>query len=118
MGQTLHPAISPKRQDEPLPDHPWQLVLWDWDKTECLVEADQLQSVEEHVQHLMPAGVDQCLHHDPGKASPMELFEGEDAIDFVPVRMKPGTWRYSGKCPVDKGAEYAVFVGGLGSCWW
>ena len=53
----LHPAISPKRQEEPLPDHPWQLVLGDWYKTKCLVEVDELQG-RVHVQLFMPAGVD------------------------------------------------------------
>ena len=63
-----------------------------------------------HVQHFMAAGIDQCLHHDPGKATPTELFKGEDAVDFVPVRVQPAT-RNGGKCPVDKGAKYAVFFG-------
>jgi len=116
MGHTLYPAISPKRQEDPLPDHPGQLVLGDGDEPECLVEADQLQGVEEHVQHFMAAGVDQCLHHDPGKAVPAELFEGKNAVDFVPVRVKPGTWRYSGKCAVDKGLRRGwVPAGGSGT---
>ena len=58
MGQTLHPAISPKRQVEPHPDHLRQLVLGQRDEPERFVEADQLQSVEAHVQLFMPAGVD------------------------------------------------------------
>ena len=106
----LHPAISPKRQEESLPDHPGQLVLGDGDKTECLVEADELQGVEEHVQHFMPAGIDQCLHHDPGKAASTEFFEGKNAVDFVPVRVQSAP-RNGGKCAVDKRAENAVFVG-------
>jgi hypothetical protein len=57
MGQTLHPAISPKRQVEPFPDHPRQLVLAEGDEPECHIEADGLQG-RMHVQYLMPAGVD------------------------------------------------------------
>ena len=110
IGHTLHPAISPKRQDEPLPDHPWQLVLWDGYKAERLVEADELQGVEEHVQHFKAAGIDQCLHHEPGKATPAEFFKGEDTVDFMPIRMKPAP-RNGGKCPVDKCAKNAVFIG-------
>jgi len=63
-----------------------------------------------HVQHFMAARIDQCLHDEPGKASPTEFFEGEDAVDFMPVRVKPAPG-YRGKCAVDKGAEYAVFSG-------
>ena len=65
-----------------------------------------------HVQLFMPAGVDQCLHDEPGKATPTELFQGEDAVDFMPVRMKPAPCDGS-KRPVDERAEYAVF-GGIG----
>ncbi len=65
-----------------------------------------------HVQHFMPAGVDQCLHDEPGKATPAKLFQGEDPIDFVPVRMKPAPCD-GGKRPVYKSAENAVF-GGIG----
>jgi hypothetical protein len=63
-----------------------------------------------HIQHFMPARIDQCLHDEPGEATPTEFFKGEDPVDFVPVRMKsaPGD---GGKRPVDKGAEYAVFGG-------
>ncbi len=60
----------------------------------------------------MPACIDQCLHHEPGEATPTEFFKGEDAVDFVPVRVKPAPC-YRGKRPVDKGTEYAVF-GGVG----
>jgi hypothetical protein len=44
------------------------------------------------------------------RPSPAELFKGEDAVDFVAVRVQsaPG---YRGQGPIDKGAEYAVFVG-------
>ena len=59
----------------------------------------------------MAARIDQCLHHDPGKATPTELFQGEDAIDFVPVGMQPAP-RNGSERPLDEGAEYAVF------CWW
>ena len=65
-----------------------------------------------HVQLFMPAGVDQCLHHEPGKATPAEFFQGEDAVDFMPVRVQPAP-RYRGERPVDKGTEDAVF-GGVG----
>jgi len=58
----------------------------------------------------MAAGIDQCLHDEPGKATATEFFKGEDAVDFMPVRVKPAPG-YSGKRPVDKGAEDAVFVG-------
>jgi hypothetical protein len=110
----LLPAISPKQQVEPLPDHPRELVLGDWHKTERLVETDQLQG-RVHVQHFMPAGVDQCLHDEPGKATPTELFQGENAVDFVPVGVQPAP-RNGGKRSVDEGAEYAVFSG-VGLLW-
>jgi hypothetical protein len=55
-----------------------------------------------------------CLHNEPGEAVPTEFFKGEDAIDFVPVRVQSAP-RNGGKCPVDEGAEDAVLVGGLGS---
>ena len=103
--------VSPRHfaeaEDETVPDHLWELVLMDGDKTECLVETDELQG-RVHVQHLMPAGVDQCLYDEPGEATPPEFFQGEDPINFVSIRMKPGTWR-CGQCPFDKGAENAVF---------
>ena len=105
----LHPAISPKRQEEPFHDHLRQLVLGDGDEPECLVEADQLQG-RMHVQLFMPAGIDQCLHHEPGKATPAVFFKREDAVDFVPVGMQSAP-RYRGKRAVDKGAEDAVFRG-------
>ncbi len=63
-----------------------------------------------HVQLFMPAGVDQCLHDEPGKATPTELFQGEDAVDFVPVGMQPAP-RNGSERPVDKGAENTVFSG-------
>ena len=63
-----------------------------------------------HVQHLMPAGVYQCLHHEPGEATPAVFFKGKDTVDFVSVRMKSAPCD-GGKRPVDKGAEYAVFSG-------
>ena len=44
------------------------------------------------------------------RPSPAEFFKGEDTVDFMPIRMKPAP-RYRGKRPVDKGAEYAVFIG-------
>jgi hypothetical protein len=52
-----------------------------------------------------------CLHDEPGKAVPAELFQGKDAVDFVPVRMKPDTSATAAIRPVDKGAENAVFSG-------
>ena len=42
--------------------------------------------------------------------SPTEFFQGEDAIDFVPVGMQPAP-RNGSERPVDKGAENAVFSG-------
>ena len=108
-GAYVAPGHLAEAEQEPLPDHPGQLVLGDRHKPKCLVETDELQG-RVHVQHFIPAGIDQCLHHDPGKATPAELFEGKNAVDFMPVRVQsaPGN---GGKCPVDKGAENAVFSG-------
>ena len=63
-----------------------------------------------HIQHLMPAGIDQRLHNEPGETPPPELFKRKDTVNFVPVRMQPAT-RYCSERPVDKGAEDAVFSG-------
>ncbi len=63
-----------------------------------------------HVQYLLPACVDQRLHHEPGEAPPTELFKGENAIDFGPVLVQSALC-YRGKRPVDKGAENPVFCG-------
>ena len=41
---------------------------------------------------------------------PAEFFKGEDAIDFVAVRVLPAPDNYS-QGPVNKGAENAVFGG-------
>ena len=65
-----------------------------------------------HVQDLIPACIDECLYHEPGKATPTEFIKGEDPVDFVAVRVKPAP-RNRGECPVDKGAEDTVF-GGVG----
>ena len=108
-GADVAPGHLAEAEEEPLPDHPGQLVLGDGYKAERLVETDQLQG-RVHVQHIMPAGIDQCLHDEPGEAAPAELFKGENTVDFMPVRMKPAP-RYRGKRPVDKCAEYAVFIG-------
>ena len=108
-GANVAPGHLAEAEQEPFPDHCWQLVLGDGDEPERLVETDQLQG-RVHVQLFMPAGVDQCLHNDPGKATSTELFQGEDAVDFVPVRMQP-TPRNGGERPVDEGAENAVFSG-------
>ena len=105
------PRHLAEAEEEPLPDHPRQLVLGDRYKTECLVEADELQG-RVHVQHFMAAGIDQCLHHDPGKATPAEFFKGEDASDFVPVLVQSAP-RNRSERPVDKGAENTV-LGGVG----
>jgi len=87
-GRPFAPRHFTEAEEEPLPDHPRQLVLGDWYKSECLVESDELQG-RVHVQHFMAARIDQCLHDDPGKATPAEFFKGEDAVDFVPVRVQP-----------------------------
>ena len=60
------PGHLTEAEQEPSPDHPRQQVLGDGDGPKCLVEADQLQG-RMHVQLCMPAGVDQCLHDEPGK---------------------------------------------------
>ena len=118
MGQTLHPTISPKRQEEPLPDHPGQLVLGDGDEPECLVEADELQGVEEHVQLFMAAGVDQYLHDESCEATTAELFEGKNAIDFVPVLVQSAPRNGAASVPSTKVPNMRSSAGGLGSCWW
>jgi hypothetical protein len=53
------------------------------------------------------AGVDQCLHHEPGKTAPTEFFKGEDAVDLVPVLVQtaPGN---GGERAVDKCTENPV----------
>ena len=58
----------------------------------------------------MPACIDQGLYDEPGQATSTEFFKGEDAIDFVTVRMKPAPCD-RGKCPINKGAENAVLCG-------
>ncbi len=58
----------------------------------------------------MPAYVDQCLHDEPGETPPTELFKGEDAVNFIPILVKPAP-RNRSKRPVDKGAEDPVFSG-------
>ncbi len=63
-----------------------------------------------HVQLFMTAFIDQCLHYEPGKATPAEFFKGKDAVDFMPVRVKSAPCD-GDKRPVDKGAENAVFFG-------
>ena len=100
------PCHFPEAEQEPFPDHPGQLVPGDWDKTKCFVETDELQG-RVHVEHLVPARVDQRLHNKPGKATPTELFKGEDAVDLVPVLVQaaPGN---CGEPPVDECAENPV----------
>jgi hypothetical protein len=66
----------------------------------------------------MPAGVDQCLHHDPGKATPTELFKGEDAVDFVPVLVQSAPRNGAASVPSTKVPNMRSSAGGLGSCWW
>jgi len=61
------PGHLAEAEQEPHPDHLRQLVLGDRDEPERFVEADQLQSIEAHVQFFIPAGVDLCLHDEPGK---------------------------------------------------
>ena len=56
-GANIAPGHLAEAEQEPFPDHPWQLVLGDGDEPECLVETDQLQG-RMHVQLFMPAGVD------------------------------------------------------------
>jgi len=63
-----------------------------------------------HVQHLVPAGIDQCLHDEPGKTTPTELFKSENAVNFVPVRVQPAPC-YRCEGTVDKGAEDAFLFG-------
>ena len=53
----ITPGHFTEAEEEPFPDHRWQLVLGDGDKAECFVETDQLKG-RVHVQHVMPAGVD------------------------------------------------------------
>ena len=110
------PGHFAETEQEPLPDHCWQLVLGDGDKPKCPVEADQLQSVEAHVQLFMPARVNQCLHDEPGKATYTELFQGEDAVDFVPVRMQPDTCATAASVPLTTVPKMRSFAG-LASCW-
>ena len=100
------PGHFPEAEQEPFPDHPGQLVLGDWDKPECLVETDELQG-RVHVEHLVPARVDQGLHHEPGKTAPTELFKGEDPVDLMPVLVQPAPGN-RGEPPVDKCAENPV----------
>ena len=60
-----------------------------------------------HVEHLMPACIDQRLHHEPGQATPTELFKGEDPVYLVPVLVQPAPGNGS-EPPVDKCAENPV----------
>ena len=66
-GAYVAPDHLAEAEQEPHPDHLRQLVLGDRDEPERFVEADQLQSIEAHVQFFIPAGVDLCLHDEPGK---------------------------------------------------
>jgi hypothetical protein len=61
-----------------------------------------------HIQHLVPARIDQCLNDEPGEAMPPEFFKGKDTINFVSVLVQSAPC-YRCKSPVDKGAEYPVF---------
>jgi hypothetical protein len=115
-GAYVAPGHFTKAEEEPLPDHPGQLVHGDRYKTECLVKADQLQGVEEHVQHFMAAGIDQCLHNDPGKATPAEFFKGEDAVDFMPVLVQSAPRNGAASVPSIKVPNMRSSAGGLGSC--
>jgi hypothetical protein len=58
-----------------------------------------------------------CLHNDPGKATPAEFFKGEDAVDFVPVRVQPGTSATAASVPLIKVPNMRSSAG-LASSWW
>jgi hypothetical protein len=61
-----------------------------------------------HIQYIVPARIDESLHHEPGEATPTIFIKGEDTVDFVTIGMQPAPGHCS-KCTIDKGTENAVF---------
>jgi hypothetical protein len=62
-----------------------------------------------HIQYIVPARIDESLHHEPGEATPTIFIKGEDTVDFVTIGMQPAPGHRS-KCTIDKGTENAIFV--------
>ncbi|MEI6842481.1 MAG: hypothetical protein WCK53_14530, partial [Methanomicrobiales archaeon] len=116
---TLHPAISPKQNRNRSRIILGQLVPGDGDEPECLVEADQLQSVEAHVQLFMPAGVDFMPARQTWQAPrPRNSSRVKTPSTSCPSGCRRTPAQPAGRfVPSTKVPDMRSFSG-LASCWW